>query len=131
MFFTGMILSLIFLVVSLERMSIVKHLWKYGVVKFLSSILIGGLIISSGSQASAILNKVFEVDSSVFVYSHSILTGLLFFKILEPIFWLVILSCIAHVFIVGGDIKSEVFNFKPIVYLICSAVIGGYSLYVK
>jgi hypothetical protein len=103
-------------------------LWKYGFVKFLFSILVGGLIINSGSKASSILNNVFEVDSSVFIYSHSVLTGLLFFKILKPLFWLVVVSCIVHMIVIWSDVKEENYRIKPFMLLICSLFVGFYSL---
>lgn len=127
-FYLGLTLSLIFLAVSLERMSFIKNIWRYGFVKFLASVIFGGALIYCNSKSSGIINEIFAVDASAFIYSQSILTGLLLFKIIGPVFWLVLVSCAVHGLVIWAQVKNNDLRVKPIVFLACSLIVSGYSL---
>lgn len=127
-FFGGLTFWLIFLTVSLEKLSFFRYLWSYSSVKFFVSVIFGAAAINASAESSSIINNVFGVDASVFVYTQSLLTGLLLFRIFIPLFWLVLFSCCFHILIIFNEWKEEALSVKPFIHLVVSLCISIYVL---
>jgi len=92
----GIILSFIYIGISIERTSFFKTVWKFGFTKFIISIAISALIIFCTSKASEFINIVFHVDASVFPYTRAYMTGLLVFQYTSPFFIIIFFFSIPH-----------------------------------
>lgn len=92
----GIILSFIYIGISIERTSFFKTVWKFGFIKFIISIAISALIIFCTSKASEFINIVFHVDASVFPYTRAYMTGLLVFQYTSPFFIIIIFFSLLH-----------------------------------
>ena len=128
LFFSGLTLWIIFLSISLERQSFFRFLWRYGVVKFITSVIFAALAVHASAVSSSTINNVFGVDASTFVYTHSMLTGMLLFKIFIPVFWVVLISCLVHLLVVIAEWKDNSFSPEPVLYLLVSLFISGFVL---
>lgn len=92
----GIILSFIYIGISIERTSFFKTIWKFGFTKFIISITISALIVFCTSKASEFINIVFNVDASVFPYTRAYMTGLLVFQYTSPFLIIIALFSILH-----------------------------------
>ena len=92
----GIILSFIYIGISIERTPFFKTVWKFGFTKFIISIAISALIIFCTSKASEFINIVFHVDASVFPYTRAYMTGLLVFQYTSPFFIIIFFFSIPH-----------------------------------
>ncbi|SEH72490.1 hypothetical protein SAMN05660691_01040 [Rheinheimera pacifica] len=128
LFYLGMTLLTIFLVISLERVSLVKALWEYSFVKFSASIGFAGLLLYCNSESSSVINSIFGVDASVFVYSKSILTGLLLLKILSPIFWVVVASSLIQFVVFFLYLRKDKVLGRQFLYAVSAFLLSGYFL---
>lgn len=129
LFFSGLTLLMIFLSVSLEKHFFFRFIWKYGAVKFMASIIFTALLVHASSVSSSTINSVFGVDSSSFVYTRSILTGILMFKMFIPVFWLVLMSCIFHLVVVVAESRKNKIPLMPILNLLGSLIISAFVIF--
>ncbi len=97
LFLFGVFFSMLFIISSVERIfSPISDLFLTKVVITLS---ITALIIVCTAESSDILNKVYRADASLFPFSRSFLTGIIFFKKVFPfLFSLLMILILCFIF---------------------------------
>lgn len=131
----GIILSFIYIGISIERTSFFKTVWKFGFTKFIISIAISALIIFCTSKASEFINIVFHVDASVFPYTRAYMTGLLVFQYTSPFFIIIIFFSLLHSLNIWQYIqylRKKIDNYEEppilsIIFLVLSIIVLSFS----
>ncbi|WP_334320356.1 hypothetical protein [Gilliamella apicola] len=131
----GIILSFIYIGISIERTSFFKTVWKFGFTKFIISIAISALVIFCTSKASEFINIVFHVDASVFPYTRAYMTGLLVFQYISPFFIIIIFFSLLHSLNIWQYIqylRKKIDNYEEppilsIIFLVLSIIVLCFS----
>lgn len=129
-FIFSIIFSMLWLGISIERLSFFKTLWSFGVVKLVISLSISALLLFCTARSSLLINSVFGIDSSTFPFTRSFLSFFLFLKYLSPFLFLFIIISVFHVFNIIGYFKNndnyESFPASSFCFIVFSAMVAGF-----
>ncbi|EHA1740804.1 hypothetical protein JHQ11_001483 [Salmonella enterica subsp. enterica serovar Javiana] len=131
----SVMLSTIWIGINIERTLIFKELWRFKTAKIILSLSFTGLIVYCTAEASAIINDVFNIDSSFFPFTRSFLVAYLFFKKISILVYLLAIVgvfCIINIISyfkskLGGnrDIK---FPIGALIYIFFTCIFSYFAL---
>lgn len=129
-FIFSIIFSMLWLGISIERLSFFKTLWSFGIVKLVISLSISALLLFCTAKSSSLINSVFGIDSSSFPFTRSFLSFFLFLKYLSPFLFLFIIISGFHIFNIIGYLKNnesyESFPASSFCFIVFSAMVAGF-----
>lgn len=92
--------------VNIERLSLVKELWRFGITKLMVSLSFTALIVFSTATASSTINDIFGVDSSYFPFTRSFLTAYVFFTHASQLVYILLIAAALNLLPIGNYIKK-------------------------
>lgn len=101
----SVILSTIWIGVNIERLSLFRELWKFGITKLTISLFFTALVVFSTATASAVINGVFGIDSSFFPFTRSFLTAYIFFRHASQLIYLLLIVAAFNLLLIGAYLK--------------------------
>ncbi|MGG6193507.1 hypothetical protein ACQV2B_05330 [Pantoea allii] len=129
----SVLFSVIWIGVQLERITFFRELWAFNFTKLVVSISITGLIVFCSSIASSLINSVFGVDPSLFPFSRSFLTALVFFKYMSPLVIVLVLTSFFHLIPIYAYLKGlredgpVNFPFNSVCFIFFTIVFGSFT----
>lgn len=133
LFLLGVYFSALFIISSIEEIfSPINELF---LTKIIVTLSVTALIIVCTAEASDILNRVYSTDASLFPFSRSFLTGILFFKKIYPFLFALSIILITWLFLqlIEKSMEKDVDNCTKILnilkYLIYIAPALTYLVY--
>ncbi|MFE8665539.1 hypothetical protein [Serratia nevei] len=95
-------LTAIWIGVNIERLFLVRELWKFGITKLMVSLSFTALLVFSTATASSAINGIFGIDSFHFPFTRSFLTAYIFFTHASQLVYVLLIAA--------------AFNLLPICY---------------
>jgi hypothetical protein len=92
--------------VNIERLSLVKELWRFGITKLMVSLSFTALIVFSTATASSTINDIFGVDSSYFPFTRSFLTAYVFFTHASQLVYILLIAVAFNLLPIGYYLKK-------------------------
>lgn len=127
LFSAGIIFALLFISISVERTSLFRDIWKHTTPKLIASLLFTAAMIFATSISSGAINSVFGVDASAMPFARAYLAGILFFKLVSPLFILLIVPVVlATVLLFNNKVDSWTRSVAA-VFVLCALAVGAYS----
>ncbi|EHC4524978.1 hypothetical protein JS958_002798 [Salmonella enterica subsp. enterica serovar Infantis] len=131
----SVMLSTIWIGINIERTLIFKELWRFKTAKIILSLSFTGLIVYCTAEASAIINDVFNIDSSFFPFTRSFLVAYLFFKKISILVYLLAIVgvfCIINIISyfkskLGGD-RDIKFPIGALIYIFFTCIFSYFAL---
>ena len=92
--------------VNIERIFLVRELWRFGITKLIISLSFTALVIFSTATASAEINNIFGIDSSYFPFTRGFLTAYIFFTHASQLVYFLLFTAALNILPVGGILKN-------------------------
>lgn len=128
--YIGFLGMLWFVGMSLEGISVLQFLWKYGSTKILSSLIISCLLIVSGSKSSALINSVFGVNGSALPYTLALLIPINFILSIKWVFYsLLIWSCILACDAYNENKFNGNIKWNSICFIVSSSLLAAFLFF--
>ena len=131
----SIMLSTMWIGINIERTLIFKELWRFKTAKIILSLSFTGLIVYCTAEASAIINDVFNIDSSFFPFTRSFLVAYLFFKKISILVYLLAIIGVFCIINIISYFKSKWvgnndlnFPFGALFYIFFTCVFSYFAL---
>ncbi|EPF0314114.1 hypothetical protein ACSN7O_004953 [Enterobacter chuandaensis] len=131
----SIMLSTVWIGINIEKTLVFKEIWKFNTAKIILSLSFTGLIVYCTSEASAIINEVFNIDPSFFPFTRSFLVAYLFFKKISFLVYLLAIAgvvCVINIlayFKSKWDGKNEMeFSFGALLYIFFTCMFSYFAL---
>lgn len=125
----SIVLSAIWIGVNIERTSLFRELWTFGITKLIISLLFTALVVFSTATASSTINGIFGIDASFFPFTRSFLTAYTFFRYISLLVYLLLFVAVFNLFLIGAylkclfDRKGDIdFPVKSLVFIVLTLV---------
>ena len=92
--------------VNIERLSLVRELWRFGITKLMVSLSFTALLVFSTATASSTINGIFGIDSSYFPFTRSFLTAYVFFTHASQLIYILLFAAVLNLSPVGRYLKN-------------------------
>lgn len=99
-------LTAIWIGVNIERLLLVRELWKFGITKIMISLSFTALLVFSTASASSTINGIFGIDSSHFPFTRSILTAYTFFTYASQLVYALLIAAAINILPIGYYLKK-------------------------
>jgi hypothetical protein len=124
----GSILSIMFVLASIERSSLISDMLKYHSVKLLCAFLFSASVIYSSAQANNVLNAIFSVDGGNFPYSRALLSAVYFLKSCTPLMVILPVFILVHILVIWGFDRTKswyVFPWFSLLFVVAGLIVSG------
>lgn len=131
----SIMLSTLWIGVNIERTLVFKEIWKFKTAKIILSLSFTGLVIYCTSEASAVINDVFNIDPSFFPFTRSFLVSYFFFKKISILVYLLVIFCVFCLLNLASYLKEKLsgntdvkFPGGGVIYIIFTCIFGYFAL---
>ncbi|WP_407289506.1 hypothetical protein ACHQJC_17215 [Raoultella planticola] len=121
--------------VNIERIFLVRELWKFGITKVMVSLAFTALLIFSTAIASSTINNIFGIDSSYFPFTRGFLTAYVFFTHASQLVYLLLFTALLNFLPIGlyfkewwGGNSDEKFPWGSLCFIVLTLVFTYFSI---